>query len=269
MIFLEATFPEFLTFVYMPDEPSPDEYGRIQTIARNIHTNPGPGKRLPVFVTKEWVPGLEGAIDYWCTGPWRYDIETAEREREKGHEYWIYNGGRPFAGAIVIDAPATDARAIIWSCFKHGIDLYFYWHSVHWRHNHQQRPGADKNQNIWANPVTFETSHSFANGDGVLIYPGQEVLHVAENRGVPGPVSCLRLANLRRGLQDHLYLTFARSLGFEALVQDSLEQVVPQVFSDTEENVGIGFAEGSQTFEQARLQLAEAIEEALQLRRRR
>jgi len=267
--FLDDNIASYLTFVYMPDEPSFDQFARIRRIADNIHSNPGPGQRLPVFVTKEWHPALDGWIDYWCTGPWGYDIGRAEAERAQGHEYWIYNGGRPFAGAIVIDAPATDARAIIWSCFKHGIELYFYWHAVHWRHNHQQKPNAEKNQDVWGNPITFDTGSSYANGDGVLIYPGQEVLHPEQNRGIPGPISCMRLANFRRGLQDHQYLALARSMGLDQLVEESLDEVVPKVFSDTDENLGIGFAEGAETFEKARYRLAEAIEEARQLRRRR
>lgn len=269
MTFLEEKFPFYLTFVYMPDEPSFDQFERIRNIADNIHSNPGPGRSLPVFVTKEWHPALDGWIDYWCMGPWRYDVSRAEKEREKGNEYWIYNGGRPFAGAIVIDAPATDARAIIWACFKHGIDLYFYWHAVHWRHNHQYGGDGEKNQNVWANPITFDNGDSYANGDGVLIYPGQELLHQEESRDIPGPISCLRLANFRRGLQDHQYLTLARNMGLEMLVEKSLESVVPRVFSETEENVGIGFAEGVAAFEEARYELATAIEKARRMRRRR
>ena len=269
MTFLDDNLSSYLTFVYMPDEPSFDQFAGIRKIADNIHSNPGPGQDLPVFVTKWWQPALDGWIDYWCTGPRQYDISRAETERIKGHEYWIYNGGRPYDGAIVIDAPATDARAIIWSCFKHGIDLYFYWHTVHWRHNHQFGGDGERNQNIWANPITFDNGTSYANGDGVLIYPGQDLLHPEQNRGIPGPVSCMRLANFRRGLQDHLYLTLARNMGLDGLIAESLAATVPRVFSDTEENGGIGFADSEDVFERVRYRLAEAIEEARQLRRRR
>jgi hypothetical protein len=269
MSFLKASFPSYLTFVYMPDEPSFDQFERIRNIADNIHSSPGPGRDLPIFITKWWQPALDGWIDYWCTGPRQYEISRAETERAKGNEYWIYNGGRPYAGAIVIDAPATDARAIIWACFKHGIDLYFYWHTVHWRHNHQFGGDGERNQNVWENPVTFDNGSSYANGDGVLIYPGQELLHPEQNRGIPGPISCMRLANFRRGLQDHQYLTLARNMGLDNLVEESLQQVVPKVFSDTEADVGIGFVEGAQVFEEARYRLAVAIEQARQLRRRR
>ncbi len=267
--FLNGRFHQYLTFVYLPDEPDSSQWARIRRIADNLHSNPGPGRALPVFITSAFTPALDSWIDYWCSPPQLYDQTRAEKERAKGHEYWIYNGGRPFIGAVVIDAPATDPRAIIWACFKHGIDLYFYWHSVHWRHNHQMRPGLSRNQNVWANPVTFDNGTSFANGDGVLIYPGTEVLHPDQDRGIQGPISTVQLANFRRGLQDHQYLTLARSLGLHSLVEEVLQQVVPRVLSDTEPASGIGFAAQEQTFETARRRLGECIETARIHRRRR
>ena len=165
---------------------------------------------------------------------------------------------------MVIDAPATDARMLPWACFKHDVKVYFYWHAVHWRHNRQKQ--GERVQNVWANPITFDNrgqpdkpvaSQSFANGDGVLIYPGEDKLHPAEDRGVAGPISTVQLANLRRGLQDHLYLTLARQRGLEAAVAEALQAVVPRVFSDAQDQ--LGFAEDGDTFEAARYKLAKAI----------
>jgi len=264
MSFLKDNLPGALTFLYMPDEPRPSEFARIQKIADHIHSNPGPGRQLPIFVTRHYTKELDGAIDIWDTGPQHYDIEQARKERARGREYWIYNGGRPAGGAIVIDAPATDARATIWACFKHEIKVYFYWHGVHWRHNTQKQ--GDRIQNVWANPVTFDNrgqpnkpvgSQSFANGDGVLIYPGEEKLHPAEDRQIAGPCSTVQLANFRRGLQDHQYLTLARRLGLNALVDEVLQAVVPRVFSDA--TTTVGFAEDGNTYEAARYRLAKAI----------
>ncbi len=258
--FLEHTVPDALTFLYMPDEPDPSQYARIRTIADNIHSNPGPGRRLPIFVTKAYVRELDRAIDIWSVGPQQYIIERALRERRRGRQYWIYNGGRPAAGAIVIDAPATDARATIWACFKHGIDVYFYWHAVHWLHNTSKQ--GERRQNVWANPVTYDnrtsmTDGSFANGDGVLMYPGEEKLHPDEDRGIAGPCSTIQMANFRRGLQDHQYLALARRHGLGALVDEVLRTVVPRVFSDA--TVRVGFAETGNAYEQARYKLAQAI----------
>src|SRR6185295_11231571 len=89
-------------------------------------------------------------------------------------------------------------------------------------------------------------------------YPGQEVIHPEEDRGLAGPIGTVQLANLRRGLQDHQYLTLARKLGLNAEVQQALAAVVPRVFSEAGETVG--FAETGETFERARLALAAAIE---------
>jgi len=101
---------------------------------------------------------------------------------------------------------------------------------------------------------------NFANGDGVLIYPGEEKLHPEEDRGVAGPISTVQLANLRRGLQDHQYLTMARKLGLNAVVDEVLQSVVPRVFSDA--TTEVGFAESGEAFEAARYKLAKAIDAA-------
>jgi hypothetical protein len=269
MTFLKEHLPHAITFLYMPDEPAPSEYPRIWRIARNVHSNTGPGRALPIFVTHEYTKALDGAIDIWDSGPQFYDVAQARKERASGRDWWIYNGGRPAAGALVMDTPATDARAIIWGCFKHGIRVYFYWHGVHWQHNTQKQ--GDRNQDVWRNPVTFDNrgqprkpvkDQGFANGDGVLIYPGEERLHPAEDRGIAGPCSTIRLANLRRGLQDHQYLTLAQALGLAGPVQQSIASVVPHVFSEAGQ--AVGFAETGDAYEAVRLKLALAIEELMQ-----
>jgi hypothetical protein len=260
--FLQAAVPRARTFLYMPDEPAPSEYERIRTLAANVHSNPGPGKALPIFVTKHWVPELDDSIDIWCAGPQWFDVERAAKERARGRSYWTYNGGRPNGPAIVIDAPATEARAMAWAAFKHDVGGYFFWHGVHWQHNRQKQ--GERRQNVWANPITFDnrgqpnkTDHGYINGDGVLFYPGEEKVHPEEDRGIAGPVASVQLANLRRGLQDQEYLTLARARGLTAEVDRALRAVVPRVFSEAGETVG--FAETGDAYEAARLALARAI----------
>lgn len=264
MIFLRKTLPHVITFLYMPDEPRASEYAHIRTLAENIHSNPGPGGTLPAFVTHTYVEALEGAIDIWCSGPQGFGIDRVAAERARGHEYWFYNGGRPYGGAITIDAPATDARATIWAAFKHDVRVYFYWHSVHWRHNAQKQ--GERNQNVWANSITFDNrgqpnkpldGQGYIHGDGVLIYPGEEKLHPEEDRGLPGPVATVQLANFRRGLQDHQYLTMARSLGLNDVVDRVVRRIVPRVFSDA--GAEVSFPESGDPYEAARMELARAI----------
>lgn len=264
MRFIAKWLPGAITFLYLFDEPTPAQFPHIRQIAANIKSNPGPGSRLPLFVTRHYTVELDGAIDIWDCGAPHYNIQHAAAERARGRDHWVCNGGRPEGGAVVIDAPATDARMLAWACFKHGIKVYFYWHAVHWMHN-AQKPG-DRIQNVWANAITFDNrgepdkpleSQGFANGDGVLIYPGEDTLHPQEDRGIAGPISTVQLANLRRGLQDHLYLTLAQQRGLVAEVTDAVQAVVPRVFSDARGT--IGFAENADTYEIARYRLAVAI----------
>jgi hypothetical protein len=268
MSFLKETLPRAMTFLYLPDEPSTAELPRVRRIAESIHANPGPGGRLPTFVTKAIVPELMGAIDIWCVPPQAYDIAKADAERRKGHRVWFYNGGRPQGPTLLIDAPATDARVVAWAAFKHDVDVYFFWHGVHWLHNRQKQ--GDRRQNVWADPITFDNrgqpqkpvlDQGYLNGDGVLMYPGEERVHPEEDRGVSGPCSTVQLANLRRGLQDHVYLTLARRLGLSAVVEESLASLVPRVFSDA--GPSVGFAETGDAFEGARRRLATAIADKL------
>ncbi len=264
MTFLRDKLPKAITFLYMPDEPNPSAFPRIRALADNIHSNPGPGRALPIFVTHSYTEGLDGAIDIWDSGPRGFDVERVKSERAKGRRYWFYNGGRPWGGAIVIDAPATDARASMWAAFKHDVDVYFFWHVVHWRHNSQKQ--GERRQNVWANPITFDNrgqprkpvdDQGYINGDGVLVYPGEDRLHPEENRGVPGPISTIQLANLRRGLQDHQYLSLARKLGLTKEVSDALAAIVPRVFSEAGDRVS--FPETGDPYEAARLALGKAI----------
>jgi hypothetical protein len=264
MRLLGEKLPRAITFLYMPDEPRPDAYPRILKLAENIHTNPGPGRALPIFVTSRYEEPLDAAIDIWSSGPKGFLLDRVASERARGRQYWFYNGGRPAGGAITIDAPATDSRATIWAAFKHDVRVYFYWYAVHWRHNSQKQ--GERNQNVWAETITFDNrkqaiksidDQGYIHGDGVLIYPGEERLHPGEDRGVAGPIGTVQLANFRRGLQDHQYLTIARKLGLNTIVDEVLTAIVPRVFSDAGERVS--FPEAGEPYEAARLRLARAI----------
>ncbi|MBK5296738.1 MAG: DUF4091 domain-containing protein [Vicinamibacteria bacterium] len=264
MTFLRDKLPRAITFLYMPDEPGASEYPRILALADNIHSNPGPGRTLPILVTSAYAEGIDAAIDIWDSGPKGFRLDRVTSERARGRQYWFYNGGRPAGGAITIDAPATDARATIWAAFKHDVRVYFYWHAVHWRHNAQKV--GDRDQNVWADSITFDNrkqpnkpidDQGYIHGDGVLLYPGEERLHPDQDRGVPGPIATVQLANLRRGLQDHQYLTLARRLGLDGLVAETLSAIVPRVFSDATDRVS--FPETGDPYEAARLRLGRAI----------
>jgi hypothetical protein len=262
MGYLAERLPRAITFLYMVDEPDDDQFPGIRRIAEVVHGNPGPGRRLPIFVTHAPTAGLAGAIDVWCSLPNEYDVRRARSERAAGRDHWFYNGGRPAGAALVMDAPPTDARMIPWAAWKAGTPVYFYWHAVHWQHNGQKKRG-DRRQDVWADPVTFDSRNAagkgdVGNGEGVLLYPGTEKLHPAQDRGIAGPISTLRLANLRRGLQDHLYLTLARQRGLQPLVDELVAAIVPRVFTDAGKGP-VSFPQDTDSYERARLRLLRAL----------
>jgi hypothetical protein len=265
MRFVSTTVPDALTFLYLPDEPYPPQYAEVKGYAERVRSNPGPGGKLPLFLTKRIIPEFQGLVDIWCIPPQGLDLAAVAAERAKGRRICFYNGGRPQGPSPVIDAPATEARVVAWAAFKHGIDLYFFWHADHWRHNSQKQ--GERNQDVWGNPITFDNrgqpnkpvdDQGYINGDGVLVYPGEEKLHPQQDRGLAGPVGTVQLANLRRGLQDHQYLTLARKLGLETEVKEALAAIVPRVFSEAGPTVG--FPESGEPFEAVRRRLGEAIE---------
>jgi hypothetical protein len=87
-------------------------------------------------------------------------------------------------------------------------------------------------------------------------FPGQD-------RGIAGPVSTIQMANFRRGLQDHLYLSMGRRLGLGDLVDELVGSLVPQVFSDTNASAPVGFSQVGNDYESARHQIASRIAERL------
>lgn len=78
---------------------------------------------------------------------------------------------------------------------------------------------------------------------------------------IAGPIGTVQLANFRRGLQDHQYLSMARALGLNSVVDEVLTAIVPRVFSDAGERVS--FPEAGAPYEAARLRLARAISGAV------
>jgi hypothetical protein len=257
MTWLAKVKPEATTFLYILDEPPKSRFPWIKALCDKHHANPGPGQKLPMFVTKGPTKELEGAIDVWCTVTNEFSLDRAKAEQAKGRRWWVYNGQRPYAGTQLNDAPPVDCRVTPWASWKYGVELWFYWHVDHWLHN-SQAPRGD--QNVWADPVTFAHDGRF-NGDGVLVYPGQDQLFPAEDRGIPGPVASIRLKNIRRGMQDYEYLWLASQNGLGAEARAAADACVPTAFSDADGQAS--WSVRGSDWDAIRLKLAQALEQKL------
>ncbi|HEX9006690.1 MAG TPA: glycoside hydrolase domain-containing protein, partial [Bacteroidota bacterium] len=255
-------------FRCLTDEPDTAQYPTIRERARWIHDNPGPGRTMRTFCTVKIDPRLFGAVDVWAlTGvsgypdpdgiPLGYTTAAVEARRDAGERIAIYNGTRPGFGALeVIDADPADARVIPWIAWRYGVDLYFLW-AVN-----QYRDGG-RRMNPWVDQF-IARGEDLIWGAGTLVYPGQDKLYPACDRGVRGPIASIRMKNWRRGEQDFEYLWLARSLGMAHEADSIARAIVPAAFDlcPDGQNGPVPWALRAHAYEAARLSLAALLENA-------
>ncbi len=254
----EKHAPDVLYFFYLEDEPPPARFPELCKLASRIHDAPGPGKRMPVMLTKAPHPGLAGAVDIWATVADQVDLKKMAEERKEGRRWWFYNGMRPCSGAVPFDAPAIDMRVQSWICWLYDVELWFYWEGTHWRHNHQG-PRAHKDQNVWSDPFTFVTDKIKVCGDGTLYYPGEDAIFKDQDRGIKGPISSIRMKNIRRGQQDVAYIQLAIGVGKEEAARAVASELISAAFGDARGMKEMPWPEDGDAWEEARRELAGLI----------
>ncbi|HOB74597.1 MAG TPA: DUF4091 domain-containing protein [Phycisphaerae bacterium] len=140
--------------------------------------------------------GLREAVDIWVPLTSHYNLEEARRLRAEGKDMWWYvclRPHEPYANWF-IEYPAIHARLLL-GCmsYKYEVGGFLYYLIAGWQNNH--RPIDSGPYTKW-NPGSCDDRHGrVANGDGSLICPGPD-----------GPLSTIRLENIRDGLEDYEYL---------------------------------------------------------------
>ncbi len=200
----------------LPGRSTPE----VRGYAERVRSNPGPGGKLPLFLTKRIIPEFQGLIDIWShpapgpgPGPGRgresarsaaasASTTAAAPRGPPSHRRPRHRGPRGGLGRVQA---------------RHRPLLLLARRALAAQ---QPEAGRAQAERLGATPSPSTTAASrskpiedqgYINGDGVLLYPGEEKLHPEEDRGLAGPVGTVQLANLRRGLQDHQYLTLARA----------------------------------------------------------
>ena len=144
--------PKVDYFLYLVDEPKPDAYPWVRERASWIHNNPGPGKKLPVFVTRWPMPELTGAVDLWCSPVGYMDKASHEAALGRGERVWLYGSYRPQSPGDVIDEYGIAWRLKPWIAKKHGIPRWFSWESTYWNLNHWE---VERIVNPFVNPIAI------------------------------------------------------------------------------------------------------------------
>jgi len=257
----EENAPDVEYFLYLTDEPSRKRFDWVVERAKWIHDNPGPGGKLPVFLTKWPMPPLIGAIDIWCAPAGYVDKEGYDEALARGEKYWIYAAYRPRTPGDVIDEYGIAWRLKPWIAHKHGIGRWFTWESTHWYPNSNEKPN-DRPKNIFADPVVFTSGTPFStgNGDGSLFYPGEDHVFPDQDRGYPGPMSSIRMKMYRRGIQDVEYMWLAEQKGHGDEVGILLRERLPATLWEVDPKGGQpSWSNSNAVYEKVRRRLADLI----------
>ena len=133
-----------------------------------------------------------GGVQTWCgqAHTWHSEAQRADLEarrestdRTGGENTWWYTceqPRKPFAN-FHLDDDLLNTRTIHWMMFDYDVQGMIYWAINYY-----------SSDDVWTTPVHYLN----AVGDGMLAYPGSKY-------GVFGPISTLRLENLRESTEDY------------------------------------------------------------------
>ena len=190
---------------YISDEPHfhhPFVIEQMKKLCALIHeVDPA----IPIY-SSTWrhCPDWDEALDLWGVGQYGcFPVAEMERLQKAGKNMWFTCDGQ-----MATDTPflATE-RMLPYYCFKYGATGFEFWGLAWWTYDpwktgwHQFIRQSDEGKKYyWVR---------YPNGDGFLAYPGQPV-------GVTGPVSTIRLEQVREGLEDYEALAMLADLANRA-----------------------------------------------------
>ncbi len=240
-------------FLYAVDEECDSPMGPEWRAALDASERPRL-RRLRVGHTCSEPPATQ-PVDVVMVFAGAYDPALAAAAEGKGKTVWIYNGELPHTGSYLTDAWPLSLRTNGWIQAHYGIERWFYWEGAYWTDSNAGGLGP---YDPWLRAETFHNQHGdYANGDGVLLYPGQQRVSAGRYQlGVTDVAPSFRLKQWRRGLQDGAYLRLARRIDAGAANAIS-SRLVEGTFMAQEQPV---FPTTATPFREARRALFELIE---------
>ena len=251
-------------YLYLIDEPnSVKDYKQVITLAKVADEAAPDLKRLVVEQTykhnPDW-PDLDSSIDIWCPLFGFIERKSIQEKISNGDEVWSYSALVQPAPSYHpeyeklkdkdppywhIDRPVIMYRIPAWLNHQYDIEGLLYWTTAGWYND----------EGPWLAPgmVHFSRENGanlarYYNGGGLLFYPGRDA-------GFDGPVTSIRLKNIREGLEDYEYFAILEKLGEEEFVGEMVDTACPEWWD---------FTKDPETLLKVREQLAMKIESLLE-----
>ncbi len=213
-------------YLYMLDEPNTKEaYQLVRDLGDLVKDATPEIRRLVVEQTflqnPEW-GDIDSAIDIWCPLFGYIDEESINEKIKNGDDVWSYTALVQRASSyhpnyqIVKDKnppywqndfPPINYRIPLWINYRYNITGLLYWTTVWW-----DTQGGD----IWYG----QAFRGRFNGEGMLFYPGTEA-------GIDGPITTIRLKNIRDGMEDFEYFALLKNQGEKEFVNSVVREIAP------------------------------------------
>ncbi len=279
----DTNAPGNQTFLYLADEPAYSTAPTLEMWSRWMNENPGAGQRMYSFSTLDMVaaniltPSLDIAASHAGIGscplipicdPTAITQAAANSiKATPGKQLWMYNDGRPGVGTMDTEDDGTAPRTLPWAQYKKSVDAWYYWQA-----NLSGTDDLFQKATTWGSQTYYDAflgmygSNGTTNGNGVLVYPGTDVMHPTDSYGVDGPFASLRLKEWRRGIQDADYLALASQVDPTA-VKNIINSIIPKAMWENPAPQGdpswfvggVSWSADPDIWEAARAQLAQII----------
>jgi hypothetical protein len=227
-----------IPFAIPIDEPrTPEKQAKVKELAAAVRAAGGGPTTFRYAVTDDIRPEVYGdLIDLYI---------TLNAKRSDTVARWTYQSGPPRGGSMVLDAATPGTRTWGWIAWRWNIPLWYVWDALYWhdRHNRKGAPLPGKPLVATREPVSFDDGEDHGNFDGVLALPA-----------AGGCTRTLRLAAIRRGLQDKALLELAGACN-RAEAEKLAAQVVPRALGDAPKGSARSWSADESDWERARRQL--------------
>lgn len=209
------------SMIYIGDEPYSNKKARADIINKAKWVREScPG--LKTFAGTYPIDELIGYVDIWDPQIDEFNLQQSNERKNAGDEMMWYVAAAPSFPYpnVHIDNDLIESRILFWMTYKYGVQGFEYYYINLWGNNVNGRGGKKWPHVPW-DPYTFMSSRNDYNGDGQLIYPGENMT----------PYPSLRLVAILDGIEDYEMLKLLESYRKQAQSQSddpALQDLIKQ-----------------------------------------